>query len=270
MLRVAITVVVGVLGLAGYGGGRARADAGVTARDAADTFVVDGSARAPGSSSGSDCRGCAQIIWIPACLTTSPTLVLSAPGQACPTVGDETCRGDRRFLREWTAGADGWMAGDARCREVSGGVSLAVLASMVRQSVAHRVPAVRISRQPAGRPLVSVPVLFHSGQPDGELSWRDTVAGVSVTTHVAATWQWVFGDGAGLRTGVAGSRWPDTSVAHAYAGPGRYSVDVTARWSGSFEVAGLGEMPIDGVVTQQSAMPLTIATAGARFRPVLP
>lgn len=270
MPRVWILVVIGATILLSGSVGGAAADTDVTAHGSHDTFVVNGSARDARGTAESGCQGCAQVIWIPACLTTSPTLVLSAPGRTCPTVGDETCSADRRFLREWTAGPDGWVPGDARCRSVSGGVSLAVIESIARQSVVHRVPTLSLTRQPRGRPIVVIPVLFDSGQPDGELVWRDSVVGVSVTTRVAATWQWDFGDGSMLRTADAGGAWPDRSVSHTYSMPGRYTTTVAAHWTGSFEVAGLGEMPISGAVTQRASEPLTITTAGARFRAVLP
>ena len=250
--------------------GAAAADTGVTGHDAADTFIVSGSASGSATRAGGGCSGCARVIWVPACLTTSPSLVLAGPGADCMTVGDETCPGDRRFLREWTSGSGGWVPGDARCRAVSGGVSLAVVAAIVRDAVAHRVPAPSITTQPERRPLVAVPVLFHSGQPDTGLTWRDDVAGVSVTTQVDATWRWWFGDGSQLQTDRAGSRWPDTDVGHTYHRPGRYTVGVEVQWSGTFEISGLAPQAIDGAVTQGDSVSVRVGTAGARFRPALP
>jgi hypothetical protein len=155
------------------------------------------------------------------------------------------------------------------CVDLSGAPTIAQIGAAVRDSVVRRVPAGEITTQPRARALVRIPLLLDSGQPDGPLTWSDEVAGVAVTTTVSPTWEWMFGDGARLATAQAGSTWPDTAVSHTYADPGRYRVQVTTQWSGSYVIAGLGAQPIDGSVNQSTDVSVSIHTAGAVLEPVL-
>lgn len=171
-------------------------------------------------------------------------------------------------MQQWTAGAGGWVPGATGCYGPGELVSVAQIAAIVAERMAHRVPPLQVSTQPGGRALLRVPVLFDSGQHDSTLTWTDTVAGVTVTTDVSAAWQWEFGDGRTMRTTHPGSRWPDTTVGHSYEHPGRYRVDVTNTWSGTFTIAGLGEQPIDGQVTQRSGLDVVVREAVGVLRPV--
>lgn len=244
----------------------AAAATDVTGNDGNDTFIVGGVSRAPGGG----CTGCVQVIWVPACLNTSPSPRLTPPARPCLTVGDETCPHGERFLREWTAAAGRWVPGEARCRDVDQVPNVTQIGNLVADSARHRVPAQRISIQPRRHPLVNVPVLLHSGQPGAALVWHDVVAGVRVTTTVRATWRWRFPDGPDLVTTTPGSRWPDRAVSHVFRQPGWQRVILETTWNGTFEVAGLGKRDIAGTVTQASTARLPLDTAGAVYRSDLP
>jgi hypothetical protein len=256
--------VLGVLATAGAG--PAAADS-VSGNDARDVFVVTA-----GSGSGTTdvvdggCHGCATVIAVPVCLM-GISFESPQPGSGCLTVGSRDCAVDEQFVREWTAGPDGWIQGGVSCRNLSGAPTIEQIAAEVRARVAHHVPAPGISLQPQRAPIVRLPVLLDSGQPDGDVEWQDVVAGVPVTTRVAAQWTWRFSDGEVLHTDQAGSRWPDTTVSHVFETGGTQQIELSTTWSGTFAIAGLGDQQIAGVVTQEAATNLRVHTAAAVLEP---
>ncbi len=256
-----------VAALLAAGGGLATADDGVSAVDSRDVFVVRAGGMA-GSNHGESgrCDGCVTVVRVPVC-AYGVDFESPPPGSGCLTVGSRDCDPGEQFVREWTAGPAGWIQGGLSCLAPGDVITVEQLAAQIRDKVAHRVPAPQVISQPDAGPLMAVPVLLDSRQPDGPLEWHDSVAGVPVTTQVSAEWRWQFGDGSVLTTDRSGSRWPDTSVSHVYRGPGWVRVTLTTTWSGTFEIPGLGWQPIDGNVTQTATRNLEIRAAGAVLQP---
>lgn len=267
-MTTAWSVVVAALIAVMSGPTTAAADDGVVAHGGA--FVVSGSSGSgssaatgggPGGGSG------AVVILEPVCvMAVSP--ISPQPGSGCLTLSDRPCPPGESFVRRWTASGGGWVQGDVTCADLRGVPTVAQIASLVADSVRHHVPQPRVGVQPAGRPLITLPVLLDSGQGDRPVVWSDVVAGIPVVTTVAATWRWDFGDGTTMVTSDAGSRWPDMSVSHTYRSPGRRSVRVTATWTGSFRLGSLGSQPIPGEVTQSDGRTIEITTAAARMKAV--
>lgn len=242
--------------------GQARADDGVAA--AGDAFVVSGSAGGGGSGGGGSPGG-AVVIFVPVCVVAvSP--VSPQPGSGCLTLSDRSCPPGESFVRRWTSGANAWVQGDVACLDLTGAPTVAQVAAMVRETVVHHVPAPTVGVQPAGRPLIVLPVLFHSGQPDGAITWHDTVAGIPITATVSSSWTWEFGDGSTLTTSDAGSRWPHMSVSHTYRDPRVRAIRVTSTWTGSFRMGQLGWQEIPGTVTQTDSRRIRVTTAVSRLR----
>ncbi len=246
-------------------------DGSVSGNDSRDVFVVVGSSGgggSPGSGSGGCAGSCAPVIVIPACvhglLGVSPQ-----PGSGgCLPLHDSDCGPGERFMQQWTGGAGGWIPGGFGCYGPSQVVSVADIAAIVAERMVHRVPRLEVSAQPSGRTVLRIPVLFDSGQRSATHSWTDTVAGITVTTDVSATWDWDFGDGRTMHTTHPGSTWPDTTVSHAYDRPGRYRAEVTTTWTGTFTIAGLGEQAIDGQVTQNASTTIPAREAASVLRPL--
>ncbi len=246
--------------------GPAKADS-VTGNDSRDVFVVRaGSATGTSESDEGGCHGCATVIAVPVCLM-GISFQSPQPGSGCLTVGSRDCSADEQFVREWTAGPDGWIQGGVSCQDLSAAPTMEQIAAEVRARVTHRVPAPGISVQPRRAPLIRLPVLLDSGQPDGDVEWQDVVAGIPVTTRVSAQWTWRFSDGGVLHTDQAGSTWPDTTVSHVFDTGGTHQIEVSTTWSGTFRIAGLGDQQIAGVVTQESTRDVRVHTAAAVLEP---
>lgn len=269
MRRYVILAVLFATALFCGGLGLAAADDGVSAVDSRDVFVVRaGQGNGSGPSESGACDRCVAVIRVPVC-AYGIDFQSPQPGSGCLTIGSRDCGPGEQFVREWTAGPAGWVQGGLSCLAPGDAITVADIAAQIRDRVAHRVPVQRISSQPEAGPLMAVPVLWDSHQPDGPLRWHDTVAGLPVSTAVWAEWRWDFGDGSWLTTGRSGSAWPDTSVSHVYREPGPVRVTLTTTWSGTFEIPGLGRRPIDGTVTQRSSHTVTIRTAGAVLQPAI-
>lgn len=103
----------------------------------------------------------------------------------------------------------------------------------------HELVPPTVSTVPGPRTLVHWPTRFTALGSD-PFAFTVEVAGVAVHLHVApAIWDWVFGDGSRLRTGV-----PTTS--HTYDTSAVYDVRVDVTWGGYFTVDGSAEQfPID-------------------------
>lgn len=240
-------------------------DAGVRAgRD--DVFVVRGADQSvqPGSEGDSGCAGgCPRTVVTPVCAVDrwgNPP----PPGTGeCLDVPD-LCPEGQVARRVWTEEAGSWRPGSEQCMSEAAAVPVAVIAAGVVERVRHRVPAPAPARQPAQRALVALPVLYHSGQTAGPRTWTDEVAGFQVTTTVAPSWEWDFGDGsAGLITRTPGSRYPDLSVSHTYESAGAHRVTLTTTWDGTFTIAGAGTFPIDGEVVQEAGLDVRVVEARA-------
>lgn len=255
-----------VLGLCSLVLPAAMAD-GVSADDAHNAFVIRAGAANPGSSRSGECAGCATVIAVPECIN-GIDFVGPQPGSGCLAL-DGSCPRGQRFVRQWRAGAGTWIQGDLSCVDLDGVPTLAQIGDIVRERVIRHVPEATITTEPPSHMLVRLPVLFDSGQPDGDLRWHDDVAGVPVATTVSATWRWSFDGDQILATEHAGSTWPDTSVSHMFTEPGRHQVELATAWTGSFQIAGLSSQPIAGAVSQTARRQLRLHAAGAVLQPAL-
>ena len=150
------------------------------------------------------------------------------------------------------------------CLEPGAPTTVADLADRLQDVVVEQVPDLAPSSQPSGATLVSVPTLFASGQPRRMDSRSFSLVGFDVVLDARAVWSWVFGDGRDLVTSLPGGVYPDMSVAHTYAWPGRYPVSVTSAWEGWFTVDGMGPFRTGGpTVTQAAGLVVDVREARA-------
>lgn len=118
-------------------------------------------------------------------------------------------------------------------------------------------------RQPGGRALVNIPVIFRSGGPGSPLDAQHSVAGFDVRLRATPSWTWSFGDGSALSTTRPGRSWPNIDISHTYRRPGQHQVRVAARWPATYTVDGLGPFDVPTVVTTEAGVTVRVVEARA-------
>jgi hypothetical protein len=222
------------------------ADITVIGDDDRDAFVGNGSLLLPPQIATSnrrvaaDCPGCRWRSVIQCEMTTAG----SCRGPA------RLCGPDGYWLRVFLIRADGVEINlGAACFGSGGPVSRAVAEAVIRDQVEVLVPPLRMWRQPNGRVLPHLPVVFGVGQEETPLTRSVQLLGLPVDITARPSWVWDFG-GEVLRTLSAGRRWPDPTVTHTYRRSGDPDVRVTAVWVATYEVAGVGPLEVPERVTQ--------------------
>jgi hypothetical protein len=117
---------------------------------------------------------------------------------------------------------------------------------------------------------VNLPALFSSGQPRRLDTRTFDLIGFRIVLDAEPRWDWSWGDGTTLATGLPGGSWPDTSVSHTYQYPGRVSVALTTSWSGWFTVDDMGPFPTGGTPVLQQSGPWVLPVRQARAHLVTP
>lgn len=238
--------------------------------DGADRYVGTGGLILPGSvpdgtrRTVASCDGCEWRLSAPC---VEPALGTPFGGQpACTSVTRGCPHGE--LLRTWFRGpGSGWRDLGLICLGAGGPVTVSDVSQQVRDRVEESVPGLRPAAQPSTGVLAQLPVVFVSGQPGGAQSWEMSVAALRVELTATPRWVWSFGDGARLATEDPGRPHPVGGVSHAYRTPGARSVEVTAEWSASFTVAGLGPFPVREPVRQAAALALVVGEGRAVLTP---
>jgi hypothetical protein len=138
--------------------------------------------------------------------------------------------------------------------------------SEVRDRATAALPPLSAAVQPASGGLVSVPVVFRTGQPAAGIQGADlSVLGLDVRLDARVRWLWSYGDGAGGWTSSPGGVYPDLSVSHVYARPGTVLARVSAVWRGEYVVDGLGPFVVPGDPLQQAGT-VTVVVRSAHAR----
>lgn len=98
--------------------------------------------------------------------------------------------------------------------------------------VRRSLPLAQPGFQPPTGAVVNMPVIFWSGLVT-PAQFSLTLLGHSVEINMTARCQWSWGDGTSLVTASVGAPYPNQSITHTYAKPGRYLVSVLTTWSGT-------------------------------------
>lgn len=232
-----------------------------------DRYVGTGGLILPGTVSRSTRRsvaGCLECQW----RLTTPCIesALGHPfdGQSPCSSVVRGCPGMRRLLRVWFAPpGEGWREIGLVCLEAGIPLTVRDVGQEVRDRFVRNLDLPRPAAQPASGAVAQLPVVFDSGQGSASVSEVFRIAGEAVSLEARPSWLWNFGDGTTLATSEPGGRYPQSSVAHAYRHAGAFVVEVTAIWSATFVVDGLGPFPVPEPVVQQERLPLTVGEGRA-------
>lgn len=160
-----------------------------------------------------------------------------------------------------------WSDRGLVCIPPSGPVTVADVGSRLMAEFSRLVPALAPRTEPAVGLLPRIPVNFISGQPAGLGPSRHSILGQEVVLHPSVSWSWEFGDGGVWAGDDPGSAYPAGGVRHAYRRGGAVTVQVRSRWSGTFEVAGLGPFRVSGAIDQTAPLDLVIGQGRAVLVP---
>jgi len=236
----------------------------VGSNDATDQFVGSGDDQgqrhgAGGSQSEQSCAHCQWMLGDP-CSSLYNDIGCGTVTEGCPTGQEQR--------RRWFSADDGltWQDRGLTC---VGGATTAIDpgGAQLRSAFERSVPQGLITWQPSVGVLPQVPVLFDSSQPQALAPSQHGLGAASVVLIPSASWHWDFGDGGSLDTQIAGSRFPDTQVAHTYRHGGRFQVTLTTTWSATFTVNGAGPYVVDGQITQESQRWLVVGQGRAVLTP---
>jgi len=236
----------------------------VVGDDEADRYVGSGGLVLPGSVSD-DTRtrvaSCADCRW----KLTDPC---ATEGGACDSV-TRGCAARRQLLRAWISRDAGrtWEELGLVCIAPSGPVTVSDVGEEIYEEFEQALPAGRVRYQPPRGVLPYLPVVFHSGQPDGIPPIEVEVAGYQVVVTPTPRWSWDFGDGATLDVSIPGSTYPDIRVSHAYRSGGPRQVRVTTTWTATVMIDGLGPFEVRGPVTQEATTTVRVGQARAVIVP---
>lgn len=237
----------------------ATADITVIGDDEQDAFVGTGSLLLP-PQIATDFREVAAAC--PGCTWRSVI--------QCEMTSAGACRGPARlcgpegyWLRVFLTRPDGTeMNLGAACFGSGGPVSRESAEAQLRDRIVALVPELRAWRQPSGRVLPHLPVVFGVTQSERPLVESFTLVGLPIELTARPRWVWDFAT-TSLATTSAGRRWPDATVDHAYRRSGIAQVRVTAVWEATYEVAGVGPLAIDEPVTQRTSLEVPVGQGRA-------
>lgn len=166
-----------------------------------------------------------------------------------------------------TDGGAHWSDGGLVCIPPSGPLTVAALAGEVAQAFERIVPGLHPRAQPATGVVTQIPTNFISGHPAGLAPSDHRLLGQSVRLYPQVRWYWDFGDGARLEAGNPGEPYPSGAIRHVYRHAGLRQVQVSADWSGQFEVDGLGPFPVSGAIHQEASLALSVGEGRAVLVP---
>lgn len=204
------------------------------------------------------CPGCAWKI-TPVCIPGSESYC-DALVRSCPGLIDH--------VRTWFRPAGGeWIETGTMCLTGAGVQTVETLGRKISENFAHDIPPQVVRCWPENGAVTQLPILCTSGQPSGELHWRELLTGMKVDLAATPQWFWDF-HGVTYSTTSPGGPFPDTSVSHSFDTKGEKRVALTSMWSGSFLVDDLGPFPLNPSLRQTTEIIVHIGEARARLIPV--
>lgn len=237
----------------------ATADITIIGDDDQDAFVGTGSLLLP-PQIATDFREVAAAC--PGCTWRSVIQCEMTSAGACRGPA-RLCGPDGYWLRVFLTRPDGTeMNLGAACFGSGGPVSRETAEAQLRDRIVALVPELRAWRQPSGRVLPHLPVVFGVTQSEQPLVESFTLVGLPIELTARPRWVWDFGT-TSLATTSAGRRWPEATVDHAYRRSGTAHVRVAAVWEATYEVAGVGPLAIDEPVTQRTALEVPVGQGRA-------
>ena len=245
----------------GLGGPAAAVD--VIGNDATDTYEISGAVILDGSyAEAHEAATCSNCHWriIRTCASGPLEDRRNCLGVPCPTA--------EGIAEVWRADAEAapaigdplWTYRGLVCL-TSPPTPVAVVATAVYDLAIRAVPPLRPASQPAASTLTGLPTLFTTGQPAMVLTEPAVVGGLTVLIHAEPTWTWDFGHGAPLTSSDPGGAWPSGRIRHVYPKRGIFRIRVTCSWHATYEVRGITELPVDGVITQSTWFDLRVREA---------
>lgn len=235
------------------------ADITVIGDDDQDAFVGTGSLLLP-PQIATDFREVAATC--PGCTWRSVVQCEMTSAGACRGPA-RLCGPDGYWLRVFLTRPDGTEINlGAACFGSVGPVSRETAEAQLRDRIVALVPELRAWRQPPGRVLPHLPVVFGVTQSEQPLMESFTLVGLPFELTARPRWAWDFGT-ASLATSSAGRRWPHSTVDHVYRGSGTAQVRVTAVWEATYEVAGVGPLAVDEPVTQRTSLDVPVGQGRA-------
>jgi len=186
---------------------------------------------------------------------------------SCGTV-TEGCAVGQEQRRQWFSADDGLIWQDRGLICVGGAAaSIDAGGAQLYAAFARSVPAAQITVAPSSGVLPQIPAIFDSGQPQLLPTSTHHIGAVSIELAPVASWTWDFGDGSTLETGIAGSRYPDTSVSHTYRRAGKYLVRLVTVWRATYRIDGQGTLAVDGEISQETTLWVGVGQGRAVLTP---
>lgn len=237
----------------------AQADVAIIGDDDQDAFVGSGSLLLPPQIAtdwrrvAASCPGCSWRSVIQCEMTTAG----SCRGPA------RLCGPDGYWLRIYLTRPDGVeMDLGAACFGSGGPVSRETAEAQIRDRLVVLVPPLRAWRQPAGRVLPHLPVVFGVHQSEESLRESFELAGLPIELTARPSWAWDFGSSR-VATSSAGRRWPSPTIAHVYRASGVAEARVTTIWRATYVVAGVGPLEVSEPVTQRASVSVPVGQGRA-------
>jgi len=237
----------------------AHADVTIIGDDDRNAFVGSGSLLLPpqistyGRETAAECPGC---VWrsVIQCEMTSAG-ACRGPARLCGV--------DGYWLRIYVTRPDGVEIDlGAACFGPGGPVSRESVEGVIRDRIVARVPDLKPWRQPAGRALPHVPVIFGVSEQEVPVTDAFEVLGLSITLTARPRWVWDFGSES-VATLSPGRRWPHPTITHTYRQTGDAVVNVTAVWEATYEVGGVGPLDVAEPVVQRDATTVRVGQGRA-------
>ena len=242
-----------------------------TGGDQEDGSIVTSGVKFPGAEPGSDvfkaseknkeCKDCEWSV-VPACMINGPGDASVLCMGAVATCTDPTAIRYRVYMRQ---GGGPWVVQGTVCLGRNDRPpTVADVGQEIRTRVVNYLPDASPSFQPKAGGIVNLPTVFAAGEPESIRTEPFDVLGFTVVVTAKARWEWAFDDGVVKEFAKPGGAYPDTSVAHTYAGPGERAVSVTTFWRAEFTVDGEGPFQVPGPELSKTAGPMPVPVREAR------
>lgn len=237
----------------------AHADITIIGDDEQDAFVGSGSLLLPPQIAtdwrevAAECPGCTWRSVIQCEMTSAGAC--RGPARLCGP--------DGYWLRVYLTRPDGVELNlGAACFGPGGPVTRATAEVLLRDRVVALVPPLRAWRQPAGAALPHLPVIFGVTHTEDPVVASFELVGLPIELTARPRWAWDFGS-TSLVTSSAGRKWPTPTIGHSYPRSGTTEARVTALWSATYEIAGVGPLDIDEPVTQEASIAVQVGQGRA-------
>lgn len=258
LLRVSVALLTVIIS-----GGALAAAVDVVGNDTTDSYEISGAVIVDGGFSEAHAAAtCGNCHW---------HIVRICPPQALDERLGCTvfpCAVERSVVEIWRADADLrppaddplWQYHGLACIEAAP-IAASALTAGARDMAIRALPPLKPVSQPASTTLTGLNTNFQSQQPSQLVTAAAIVAGESIRIRAVPTWIWDFGHGGVLTTSDPGGPWSNGRIRHTYPKRGIFRVRVTNTWRATYEVRGIPDLPVDGVITQSAWFDLRVREA---------